>query len=114
MAGKDYTQALEAGKQVKKAMRDGQNKGAAVSLVQAAMKQGVSLDTDMSKNVDLSKVKGLEAKPARVAARADGNIGTASAPNPGVQSPSADGIPTAGIQNSVTPPRPIKSKPGGY
>lgn len=109
MAEKDYTQALEAGKQVKKAMRDGQNKGAAVSLVQAAMKQGVSLDTDMSKNVDLSKVTGLEAKPARVAARADGNTGAVSASNPGVQSPSTDGIPTAGLQRPVTPPKPLKT-----
>ena len=114
MPGKNFTQAIEAGKKVLKDMKAGRSKGPAVSLVQAAMKQGVPLDTDMAKNVDLGKVTGLEAKPARVAARADGNIGTASAPNPGVQSPSADGIPTAGIQNSVTPPRPIKSKPGGY
>jgi len=108
MAEKDYTQALEAGKQVKKAMRDGQNKGAAVSLVQAAMKQGVSLDTDMSKNVDLSKVTGLEAQPARVAARADGNTGAALDPLVTTPEVITDGVPTAGLQ-PVTPPKPLKT-----
>ena len=109
MPGKDYTQAIEAGKKVQSDMRAGRPKGSAVSLVQAAMKQGVPLDTDMSKNVDLGKVTGLEAKPARVAARADGNTGEPSTPTPNVKPVIADGIPTAGIQNSVTPPQPIKT-----
>ena len=109
MPGKNFTQAIEAGKKVLKDMKAGRSKGPAVSLVQAAMKQGVSLDTDMSKNVDLSKVKGLEAKPARVAARADGNTGTALDPSVTTPEVITDGIPTTGLQNPVTPPQPIKT-----